>query len=426
MSLVYKSIQLRTNTYRNNKKKIINDPVYGFISIPDEFIFDLIEHPYFQRLRRIKQLGMTHYVYPGALHTRFHHVIGAMHLMHQAISVIRKKGHPISKEEERAVLIAILLHDMGHGPFSHALEYDIVNGVSHEQISFYFIEALKQEYPENRDDLERALMIFSNRYHKKFLHQLVSSQLDMDRLDYLTRDSFFTGVSEGIVGTDRIIEMLNVHHDQLVIDEKGIYSIEKFLVARRVMYWQVYLHKTVVSGEFMLINILRRAKELVTRGVDLFASPALKYFMTNNVTQADFETKPEILATFAQLDDYDIMGAVKVWQFHEDKVLSILSTHLINRKLHKVEISKDPFSPDRIQFEYEMVRNQYQLNDEEIKYFVYSELLTNNAYSQVKQTINLLMKNGEIMDVSKASDNLNISALATPVEKFCLCYPIPS
>src|SRR6218665_3188828 len=417
-------MELRTNAHRNNKKKIINDPVYGFITIPDEFIFDVIEHPYVQRLRRIKQLGMTHLVYPGALHTRFHHVIGAMHLMTQAVAVIRRKGHEISDGEERAVLLAILLHDMGHGPFSHALEYDIVNGVSHEQISYYFIQALKLEFPENADDLERALMIFSNKYQKRFLYQLVSSQLDMDRLDYLTRDSFFTGVSEGIVGTERIIEMLNVYNDQLVIDEKGIYSIEKFLVARRVMYWQVYLHKTVVSGEFMLINILRRAKKLIERGENLFGSPALLFFMSNSVQKVDFETNPEILKTFAQLDDFDVMGAVKVWQFHPDKVLSLLSRNLVNRNLHKVEIDKEPFSPDRILMEKELVRTQFGLNDEEIDYFVYSELLTNNAYSQVKQTINLLMKNGSIMDVSMASDNLNISALAQPVEKYCLCYPV--
>ncbi|WP_430403799.1 HD domain-containing protein [Fluviicola sp.] len=415
---------MRTNTHRNNKKKIINDPVYGFISIPDEFIFDLVEHPFFQRLRRIKQLGMTHLVYPGALHTRFHHAIGAMHLMSQAIAVIRRKGHEITEEEERAVMVAILLHDIGHGPFSHALEYDIVKNVSHEQISYYFIQALKRDFPENSDDLERALMIFANKYHKTFLYQLVSSQLDMDRLDYLTRDSFFTGVSEGIVGTERIIEMLNVHNDQLVIDEKGIYSIEKFLVARRVMYWQVYLHKTVVSGEFMLINILRRAKKLIREGQDLFGSPALLFFMGRDIQKVDFETNPEILKTFAELDDYDIMGAVKVWQNHSDKVLSILSTSLVNRNLHKVEIAKEPFSPDRILMEKELVRTQYQLNDEEIEYFVYSELLSNNAYSQVKQTINLLMKDGQTIDVSKASDNLNISALAQPVEKYCLCYPV--
>ena len=415
---------MRTTVQRNNKKKIINDPVYGFITIPDAFIFDLIEHPFVQRLRRIKQLGMTHLVYPGALHTRFHHVIGAMHLMQQAINSIRRKGHEILPEEERAALIAILLHDIGHGPFSHALEYDIVNGVSHEQISAYFLERLAEEHEEGKEDLERALLIFGNRYPKTFLYQLVSSQLDMDRLDYLNRDSFFTGVSEGIIGTDRIIEMLTVVDDQLVVEEKGVYSIEKFLVARRVMYWQVYLHKTVVSAEFMLINVLRRAKELVKRGETVFASPALEYFMKNDVTKEDFERDPSVLETFAQLDDYDIMGAVKVWQQHPDKVLSILSTSLVNRRLHKVEIAKEPFSPDRIKMEQELIRQEYDLSDEEVKYFIYSEQLTNNAYSQSKQNINLLMKNGTIMDVSKASDNLNISALAQPVEKYCLCYPV--
>ena len=413
---------MRTNAPRNNKKKIINDPVYGFITIPDEFIFDLIEHPFVQRLRRIKQLGMTHLVYPGALHTRFHHVIGAMHLMQQAINSIRRKGHEILPEEERAALIAILLHDIGHGPFSHALEYDIANGVSHEQISIYFLERLAAEHTNGKDDLERALLIFRDRYPKKFLHQLVSSQLDMDRLDYLNRDSFFTGVSEGIIGTDRIIEMLTVHNDQLVVEEKGIYSIEKFLVARRVMYWQVYLHKTVVSAEFMLINVLKRAKVLVKKGETVFASPALEYFLKNDVTKSDFEQDPSVLETFAQLDDYDIMGAVKVWQQHPDKVLSILSTNLVNRRLHKVEISKDPFGPDRIKMEEELIRQQYDLNDEEVQYFVYSELLTNNAYNQTNQNINLLMKNGSVIDVSKASDNLNISALSNPVEKYCLCY----
>ncbi len=422
MNWFYKGIQLRTNAHRNNKKKIINDPVYGFITIPDEFIFDLIEHPFLQRLRRIKQLGMTHLVYPGALHTRFHHVIGAMHLMQQAIQSIRRKGHTVLPEEERAALIAILLHDIGHGPFSHALEYDIVNGVSHEQISAYFLQRLAEEHQDGREDVERALMIFRDKYPKKFLHQLVSSQLDMDRLDYLNRDSFFTGVSEGIIGTERIIEMLNVVNDQLVVEEKGIYSIEKFLVARRVMYWQVYLHKTVVSAEFMLINVLRRAKELVRRGEAVFASPALDFFLKNDVTKADFDQDPAVLDTFAQLDDYDIMGAVKVWQKHPDKVLSILSTNLINRRLHKVEISKDPFGPDRIKMEQEIVRQQFDLNDEEVKYFVYSELLTNNAYNQTNQNINLVMKNGTIVDVSKASDNLNISALSSPVEKYCLCY----
>lgn len=416
---------MRTNVQRNNKKKIINDPVYGFITIPNTFIFDLIEHPFVQRLRRIRQLGMTHLVYPGAHHTRFHHVIGAMHLMQQAIYSIRRKGHEITEEEERAALIAILLHDIGHGPFSHALEYDIVNNVSHEKISAFFLERLASEIEgQDKNDLERALLIFRNSYPKKFLHQLVSSQLDMDRLDYLTRDSFFTGVSEGIIGTERIIEMLTVVNDQLAVEEKGIYSIEKFLVSRRVMYWQVYLHKTVVSAEFMLINILRRAKKLVLEGQMLFAPPALDYFLRNDVTEEDFRTDPKVLETFAKLDDYDIMCAIKVWQEHSDRVLSLLSSNLVNRRLHKVEISKTPFSPDRIRMEQEIVRQQHNLTDEEVAYFVYSEQLTNNAYNQASQNINLVMKDGSLIDISKASDNLNISALSGPVEKYCLCYMV--
>lgn len=411
---------MRVNT--NNKKKIFNDPVYGFINIPDEFIFDLIEHPYFQRLRRICQLGLTHLVYPGALHTRFHHVLGAMHLMTQAVSVIRRKGHDITPEEEQAVLLAILLHDIGHGPFSHALEYDIVNHVSHEAISGFFIERLSKEFDGK---LDLALLIFQNKYSKKpFLYQLVSSQLDMDRLDYLNRDSFFSGVTEGQIGADRIIEMLNVHNGNLVLEEKAIYSIEKFLVSRRFMYWQVYLHKTVVSAEFMLIHILRRAKELVLQGKELFASPALLYFLKHNITEKDFKTNPEVLDTFAKLDDFDITSAIKVWQDSDDKILSILSKKLINRELFKIEVSKTEFSPDRIKVEKELIRDKYKLVGNEVDYFVYSETLVNNAYNQNKQNINLILKNGEIMDVSRASDNYNLSALASPVEKYCLCYPV--
>ncbi len=409
----------RPNLTRNNKKKIINDPIYGFISIPDEFIFDLIEHPFFQRLRRIAQLGTTSLVYPGALHTRFHHVIGAMHLMTNAITTIRRKGHEITADEERAVLIAILLHDIGHGPFSHALEYDIVNGVSHEDISSFFIERISEEFDGK---LDLALKIFQNVYKKPFLHQLVSSQLDMDRLDYLNRDSFYTGVSEGIIGSERIIEMLNVHEGNLVLEEKGIYSIEKFIVARRLMYWQVYLHKTVVAGEFMLIHILRRAKYLAQRGENLFASPALSFFLTSDIQLDDFKKNPAVLNTFAQLDDYDILGAIKVWQTSSDKVLALLATRLVNRKLFKIEIGKEPFSNDRIQAEKELAMERFGLTEEESVYFVYSEVLTNNAYNQTKENINLLMKDGTVLDLSAASDNLNISALAQPVAKYCLCY----
>ena len=412
---------MRPNLSRNNKKKIFNDPIYGFISIPDDFIFDLIEHPYFQRLRRIMQLGLSHLVYPGALHTRFHHVLGAMHLMTQAIATIRRKGHEITQDEERAVLIAILLHDIGHGPFSHALEYDIVSGVSHEEISGFFMDRLAKEFGE---DLDRALLIFKNKHHKPFLYQLVSSQLDMDRLDYLNRDSFYTGVSEGIIGSDRLIEMLNVHEGNLVLEEKGIYSIEKFIVARRLMYWQVYLHKTVVAAEFMLIHALRRAKQLAKKGEQLFASPALHFFLNNDVTKENFETDEKFLNLFADLDDYDILGALKVWQSHPDKTLSELSKRLVNRKLFKIEISKEPFSPDRIQLEKELARKQFDLEDSEVDFFVYSDILSNNAYNHNKQNINMLMKNGEIIDLTKASDNLNISALALPVEKYFLCYPV--
>jgi len=411
---------LRVNT--NNKKKIFNDPVYGFINIPDEFIFDLIEHPYFQRLRRICQLGLTHLVYPGALHTRFHHVLGAMHLMTQAVSVIRRKGHDITPQEEQAFFLAIFLYDLWYGTFSHALEYDIVNHVSHEAISGFFIERLSKEFDGK---LDLALLIFQNKYSKKpFLYQLVSSQLDMDRLDYLNRDSFFTGVTEGQIGADRIIEMLNVHNGNLVLEEKAIYSIEKFLVSRRFMYWQVYLHKTVVSAEFMLIHILRRAKELVLQGKELFASPALMYFLKHNITETDFKTNPAVLDTFAKLDDFDITSAIKVWQDSDDKILSILSKKLINRELFKIEVSKTEFSPERIKVEKELIRDKYQLVGNEVDYFVYSETLVNNAYNQNKQNINLILKNGEIMDVSKASDNYNLSALASPVEKYCLCYPV--
>ena len=412
---------LRPNLNRNNKKKIFNDPVYGFITIPDEILFDVIEHPYMQRLRRIMQLGLSHLVYPGALHTRFHHVMGATHLMNLAIDTIRKKGHEITKEEERAVLLAILLHDIGHGPFSHALEYDIVHNVSHEKISGYFIKKLAEEFGE---DLERALLIFKNTYSKPFLHQLVSSQLDMDRLDYLNRDSFYSGVSEGIIGSDRLIDMLTVSDGNLVMEEKGIYSIEKFIVSRRLMYWQVYLHKTVVAAEFMLIHALRRAKELVLSGAELFGSPALLFFLKNKISESDFESNPDVLKNFALLDDYDILGAMKIWQNSEDRILAMLSSGLVNRNLFKIEISREPYSEDRILLEREIIKSTYKMNDDEAKYFVYSDVLSNKAYNENKQNINLLMKSGEIMDLSKASDNLNISALAQPVEKFFICYPI--
>jgi len=415
-----KIIHLRPNLSRNNKKKIFNDPVYGFISIPNEIIFDIIQHPYFQRLRRINQLGLTQLVYPGALHTRFHHALGAMYLMNNAIQVIRRKGHEITAEEEHAVLCAILLHDIGHGPFSHTLEHDIVNGVTHEEISSLFIDALNKDFP---GELELSLAIFQNNYKKQFLHQLVSSQLDMDRLDYLNRDSFYTGVSEGVIGSERIIEMLDVHEGQLVLEEKGIYSVEKFIVARRLMYWQVYLHKTVVPAELMLIQMLRRAKLLVESGHEVFASPSLQFFLKNKIGLSDFKNNKEALNHFANLDDFDILGAIKVWQQNPDLILSDLARRLVNRDLFKIEISKEPFSKERILHERNELVRKWEISFEDTAYYVYSQKLTNSAYNHGKENINLKMKSGEIIDLSKASDNLNISALANPVEKYSLCYP---
>ncbi len=404
----------------NNKRKIINDPVYGFIAISKDIIFDIIEHPFYQRLRRIKQLGLSHLVYPGALHTRFQHAIGATHLMNKAIQTLRYKGVEISEEEETSVLLAILLHDIGHGPYSHTLERDIVTRVDHEKISLLFMKKLSLEFD---GQLDMAISIFEDNYSKPFLHQLVSSQLDMDRMDYLNRDSFFTGVSEGVIGSNRIISMLNVVNNHLVVEQKGVYSIEKFLVARRIMYWQVYMHKTVVASEVMLTYVLRRAKKLVQSGTDLYASPAFKLFLANDFDFEKLATNDELLIQFSYLDDFDIMGAIKVWQFSDDKILSILSKHLINRKLFKIEISTQPFNQERIEQEIKTIRAQYQINASEAKYFVHTDILRNNAYNEKKENINLMMKDGSIKDVSQAADNLNIHALSEPVEKYFLCYP---
>jgi HD superfamily phosphohydrolase len=411
---------LQSNRNTLNKKKIINDPVYGFISLPNDIIFDLIEHPFYQRLRRIKQLGMSHLVYPGALHTRFHHALGATHLMMKAIETLRRKGHDITAEEETGALIAILLHDIGHGPFSHTLEHDIVRNINHEQLSSLFMVRLSEEF---NGALDLAIRIFEDRYDKYFLHQLVSSQLDMDRMDYLNRDSFYTGVSEGVIGSDRIIAMLNVKNNQLVVEEKGVYSIEKFIVARRLMYWQVYMHKTVVSSEVMLTQILKRAKELIQRGFTLFASPSFDLFLRNNFELEDFKNDPTLLNAFANIDDSDILGAVKVWQDCEDNVLSTLSKQLINRDLFKIEIKKGTFSDERLHKERIKVQHHLGISLAEAKYFVQTDVLRNNAYNEEKENINLLQKNGEIVDVSMAADNLNIHALSSPVEKYFICYP---
>lgn len=404
----------------HNKLKIFNDPIYGFVSLPYEIIFDLIEHPYFQRLRRIKQLGLTNLVYPGALHTRFHHAMGAMHLMGQAIEVIRSKGHEITDEEAKGVTIAILLHDIGHGPFSHSLEHSIVSNINHEAISELFMIRLNLEF---KGQLDLAIKIFQNKYKKKFLHQLVSSQLDMDRLDYLKRDSFYTGVSEGVVSSDRIIKMLNVVNDQLAVEAKGIYSVEKFIIARRLMYWQVYLHKTVLSAENLLVQILSRAKVLAQKKENLFCTPSLHIFLYNKYSSAEFTSRPELLNTFAQLDDNDIMTSIKVWQSHSDKVLSMLCTNLVNRNLFKVELQKQPFKENEIKNIKSTIKKRYNLNNKEVDYFVFCGNVRNDAYSVNKIGINVLFKDGSFTDVAEASDQLNMEILSKTVKKYYLCYP---
>lgn len=407
------------NTF-SNKLKIFNDPIYGFVSLPYEIIFDLIDHPYFQRLRRIKQLGLTNLVYPGALHTRFHHAMGAMHLMGQAIDVIRSKGHEITEEEAKAVTIAILLHDIGHGPFSHALEHSIVSNVTHEDISELFMSRLNTEF---NGQLTLAISIFQNKYKKKFLNQLVSSQLDMDRLDYLNRDSFFTGVSEGVVSSDRIIKMLNVVNDQLAIEAKGIYSIEKFIIARRLMYWQVYLHKTVLSAESLLVNILKRAKELAEKKADLFCTPALRSFLYNKYSEKDFKTNPTLLDIFSKLDDNDIMTSIKVWTSHSDTVLSSLCKQLVDRKLFKVELQNQAFKEEKIKLIKQNIKKRLKLKDKEVNYFVFTGIVSNDAYRSDKIRINILFKDGSVSDIADASDQLSIDVLAKTVKKHYLCSP---
>ncbi|MGB0176414.1 MAG: HD domain-containing protein [Owenweeksia sp.] len=399
---------------QRNKLKILNDPIYGFITIPDPLIFDLIEHPYFQRLRRISQLGLTYLVYPGAYHTRFHHALGAMHLMGKAVRLLRSKGHTITEAEEQAVNIAILLHDIGHGPFSHALENSIVPGINHEKLSQEFMKVLNDEF---NGQLELAIQIFTNQYPKKFLHQLISSQLDMDRLDYLRRDCFYTGVSEGQVNSERLITMLNVADDQLVVDSKGIYSVEKFIIARRLMYWQVYLHKTVLSAEFLLIKILMRAREVYSE--DMIIPSVLKRFIKENLP-ADYS---DLLPHYAQLDDYDIMAAIKEWQHHPDTVLSLLSKSLLERKLLGVQTSSEPQSQKLITRVRRCAAEMYDVSDEEARYLVFNESLTNNAYDPQRHRINLLYKDGSLQDIALAADQLNISALAQPVTKNFLFFP---
>ncbi|NVK09715.1 MAG: HD domain-containing protein [Tenacibaculum sp.] len=402
---------------KTNKLKIINDPIYGFISIPNSLIFDIIEHPYFQRLRRVTQMGLSNLVYPGANHTRFHHAIGCMHLMQKAVHVLRMKNVEISEEEANALYIAILLHDIGHGAYSHALEHSIVNEITHEEISLKFMKALNDEF---EGKLSLAIQVFEGKHPRKFLYQLISSQLDIDRLDYLKRDSFFTGVAEGNISSDRLIAMMNVVDNELVIEQKGIYSVEKFVIARRLMYWQVYLHKTGLVAENLLVSILKRAKELATKGVELPSSRALKYFLYNPINKENFSNKT--LEIFSELDDYDVLSAIKEWKNHEDFILSTLATKIIDRSLLKIEIQEKPFTEEYIEKRRKKLRKLVDLNEKELEYFVFSNEIKHQAYN-TKKPIKIYTKKGKLKDIAKASDQLNLKALTKPVVKYYLCYP---
>tara|TARA_B100000963_G_scaffold81566_1_gene69448 strand:- start:4058 stop:5302 length:1245 start_codon:yes stop_codon:yes gene_type:complete len=403
----------------NASSKIINDPLYGFISLQDGIILNLIEHPYFQRLRRISQLGLTSLIYPGALHTRFHHAIGAMHLMQKAINVLRYKGHVISNEEAEGAKIAILLHDIGHGPFSHSLEHSIVDNISHEQLSLFYMRKLNNEF---NGKLDLAIQIFKDEYSKPYLHQLVSSQLDMDRMDYLNRDSFYSGVQEGIIGAERIINMLDVVDDKLVVESKGIYSVEKFLIARRLMYWQVYYHKTVVSAEQMLIKVLQRAKELSQNNIELFCTSSFLYLLKNNFTIEDFKSNPKVFEAFTELDDYDIMASIKEWQNHSDNILASLSNKIVKRELFYVTLLDEPMDDLSISRIKKNIMKHYNLDATNVNYFFLEGEITNSAYKLNDSDIHILFKQNQIKDLIDAADKSTISALCNTVKKFFYCY----
>ena len=404
-------------TSKTNKLKILNDPIYGFITIPNSLIFDIIEHPYFQRLRRVTQMGFSNLVYPGANHTRFHHAIGCMHLMQKAVRVLQFKEIEISEEEANALYIAILLHDIGHGAFSHALEHSIVSGISHEEISLKFMKKLNNQF---NGKLSLAIEIFEGKYERKFFNQLISSQLDIDRLDYLKRDSFYTGVTEGNISSDRLIAMMNVANDELVIEKKGIYSVEKFLIARRLMYWQVYLHKTGLVAENMLVKILQRAKELALQGIELPATNTMKYFLYNQITANNFTE--ETLEVFSKLDDYDVLSAIKEWTNHSDSVLSKLSQMIMNRNLLKIEMRNEPFSLSEKEEYKQGLSNTSRIKENELHYFMFESSVSNQAYN-LNKPIKILYARGKTEDIVKASDQLNLQALTKPVEKFYICYP---
>ncbi len=403
-----------------NKRKYINDPVYGAVMIPSDLVFDVIEHPWFQRLRRIKQLGLAHYTFPSAQHTRFQHVLGAMHLMGLAIGVLRSKGINITDDEAEGVTLAILLHDIGHGPFSHSLEQIIVRNMPHEELSRLLIAEMNRHF---QGRLGTAYQIFTNNYPKKFLHQLVSSQLDMDRLDYLARDSFFTGVAEGVISFDRIIKMLTVHNDALVVEAKGIYSIEKFLISRRLMYWQVYLHKTVLAAEQMLVNLLKRAFLLQRQDELISATPNFSLFLKNQPTGDDFEKDARWLDRFAQLDDFDIVASIKMGMGHNDPIFSFLCESLINRKLFRVELQRDPFDSKYVENILDAIVKKFHLQAEDTRFFFTHDKVWNKAYNPLHDRIMIKGKNNELLNISEASEQLNIAVLPTIVSKHLLCYP---
>lgn len=411
--------------YQPNKRKIINDPVYGFINIPGDIIFDLVENKWFQRLRNIKQLGLTSFVYPGANHSRFQHGLGVLYLMDMAIQTLRQKGVEISDEEAEAALIAILLHDAGHGPFSHALEDSIIKGITHEDLSLLIMSKLNASY---NGALGLAIEIFTGSYKRRFFYELIAGQIDMDRLDYLRRDSFFTGVIEGSVGSDRIIKMLNVSEGRLVIEENGIYSLEKLLVARRLMYWQVYMHKTVLSAEKLLVLILKRARELADVGEDLFATPALKFFLYNKITLDDLSDKGAIssdllLDNFMKLDDNDIITSAKIWCDHNDSVLSDLCRRLINRDLLAVELQNEPFPEERVTDLRNLAGDLLGIPSGMKDYYVFTDCVSNLIYAPGAPEVKILLKSGVTKDISMVSDMFDHKSLSERITKYFLCYP---
>lgn len=404
----------------SNKGKIINDPVYGFLRFPEPELMCIIEHPWFQRLRHIRQMGMAHLVYPGATHTRFHHSLGACHLMGKALDELKLKGIDHAKEDCVAARLAILLHDIGHGPFSHALEHSLVSGVTHETLSMLIMQRLNTE---TGGMLDGAIRIFDHDYPRRYLHQLVSSQLDVDRMDYLNRDSFYTGVSEGVIGYDRILHMLTVQQNELMVEEKAVHSVEKFIIARRLMYWQVYLHKAVLGGEMLLVNILRRAKELAHAGEKLFATPSLAYFLQHQFSSQDFLHLPSLLDAFCQLDDSDVLASVKVWKNHDDPILSRLCAMLVDRKLYKTVLSSAPLNTLATEKKEEWKRRG--MSDEELEYFVFTGTTSSSTYNTEDERITIAMKDGRTCDISEIENALVNQALARPVHKNYICFIQP-